>query len=143
MSGSLKIMLIFLTGSLFFSENTGKAFLYSCCLSNDFDHKESLLTLSVVSVIFDIYHSLFIGISLISMLIAAITVKKFESVLRNLPIWARLYYLLMIVCGAESVNFVLTILLEGKFNFYAHAVIILKSIFFCYVLESLKEHVKG
>lgn len=143
MSGSLKIILIFLTGSLFFSENTGKAFLYSCCPLSDFDRKESLLTLSIVSVIFDIHHSLFIGISLVSVLIVTTVVKKFESVLKNLPIWARLNYLLMIVCGAESVNFVLTILLGGRFNFYAHGIIILKSIFFYYVLESLREHVKG
>lgn len=142
MSGSLKIALIFLTGSLLFSENTGKAFFYSCCLLNDFYHKKSLLVLSIVSVIFDIYHSLFIGISFISILIVTTVVKKFESVLVNLPIWARLHYLLMIVCGAESINFILTILLGGRFNFYAHAMIVLKSIFFCYVLESLKEHVK-
>lgn len=142
MSGSLKIIFIFLTGSLLFSENTGKAFLYSCCLLNDFNHKKSLLILSIVSVIFDIYHSLFIGISLISVLIVTTVVKKFESVLVNLPIWARLHYLFMIVCGAELVNFVFATLLGGKFNFYAHAMIILKSVFFCYVLESLKDHVK-
>ena len=142
MSGSLKVILIFLTGSLFFSDNTGKAFLYSCCLLSNFDHKKSLLALSIISVIFDIYHSLFIGISLISVLIVMLILKKFESVLANLPIWARLYYLLMIVCGAETVNFVLTTLLRVNFNFYAHIMIVLKSIFFCYVLESLKEHVK-
>ena len=91
MSGSLKVIFIFLTGSLFFLENPGKSFLYSCCLLNDFDRKKSLLILSIVSVIFDIYHSLFIGISFISVLIVTTVVKKFESVLVNLPIWARLH----------------------------------------------------
>ncbi len=158
---SSRILIVLLIASLLFSENTGKAFLYSCCLLNNFDFlfgdydlfgnihkrksfllKRSWLFVSIISVIFDIYHSLFIGISLVSLSVVIIVAKKFESVLMNLPVWVRLYYSLMIILGAESVNFLITALIGGKFNIHAHVMIVAKSIFFCYAIESLKEHVK-
>lgn len=146
MSRSLNIVFVFLAFSLFFSENTGKAFLYSCCLLNGFDRKNSVLNsalcMSIVSVMFDIYHSLFVGVSFVSLSIVVAMVKKFESILMNLPLLARIYYSFVIVCGAELANFVLTGLSGGRFNFYQHAVVVVKSVFFYYVLESLKEHVK-
>jgi len=98
--------------------------------------------MSIVSVMFDIYHSLFVGVSFVSLSIIVVMVKKFESILMNLPLLARIYYSFVIVCGAELVNFVLTGPSGGRFNFYQHAVVIVKSVFFYYVLESLREHVK-
>lgn len=142
MSGLKKIVFIFLSTSLFFSENTGRAFLYSCCLLSVFEQKRFLLFLGMISVFFDIYHSAFVGISFLSLAIIAVTVKKFESILANLSTWARLYYLFMIVCGAELVGCLFIVLLSGRLHFYSHLLVVMKSIFFCYVFESFKEHAK-
>ena len=142
MSRLEKIVLIFLFTTLFFSENTGKAFLYSCCLLNIFEQKRFLLIFSVISMVFDIYHSSFVGISFLSLAIVVSLVKKFKSVLSNLSIFVRLYYLLVIVCGAELISGLFVILFGGKLDFYSHFLIVIKSMIFCYVLESLREHAK-
>ena len=142
MSRLEKIVFISLSISLFFSENTGKAFLYSCCLYGIFKQRWFFLFFGITSIFFDIYYSIFVGISFLSLVFVAEIVKKFESVLLNLPIWARLYYLFMIVCGAELVCCLFIILLDGRLHFYAHFLIAIKSIFFCYILESLKEYAK-
>ena len=146
MSRLKKVVFIFLVGSLFFLENTGKAFLYSCCLLGGLEQRLeercSFLMVSVISVIFDIYHSIFVGLSLFSILIVTETVKKFKSVLSNLPTWVRLYYLLLIVCGAELINCLFVVLINRELNFYSHLLIVIKSIFFYYIFESLGEHAK-
>lgn len=142
MSRLEKIIIVFLTASLLFSENTGKAFFYSCCLLGLWD-RQRILFWGIATVFFDIYHSAFVGISFLSLIIIMIVVEKYESVLLNLPIWAKLYYQFMIVCCVELICCLFTILLDGKLNFYSHFLIIIKSIFFCYVLESSKEHARG
>ena len=142
MSRLEKIVIIFLSATLFFSENTGKAFLYSCCLLNIFEKKRFLFVFGIISVLFDIYHSSFVGISFFSLAVAMAVVKKFKSVLLNLSIFVRLYYLFIIVCGAELCSCILAVLLDGRPTFYPHLLIVIKSVFFCYVLESLREHAK-
>jgi len=142
MSRLEKIVILFLSAALFCSENTGKASLYSCCLLSVVEQKQFLLFFGIVSIFFDIYHSSFIGITFLSLVAVIAVVKKFESVLINLPIWARLYYLFMIVCGAELCSCVFTVLLGGRLNLYPHLLVVMESILFCYVLESLKEHAK-
>jgi hypothetical protein len=146
MSRLEKVVFIFLAGSLFFSENTGKAFLYSCCLfcglEQKLEQRRFFLALSGISVIFDIHHSVFAGLSLFSILSVAIVVERFNTVLSNLPTWVKLYYLFLIVCGAELLSCLFIVLINGKLNFYAHFLIVIKSIFFCYVFESLGEHAK-
>ena len=142
MSRLEKVVIVFLSVSLFFSENTGKAFLYSCCLLGFWDRQQLLFLLGMTTVFFDIYHSAFVGISFFSLAIIITIVKKYESVLLNLPIWARLYYQFMIICCVELICCLFTILLDGRLNFYSHFLVIAKSIFFCYALESLREHAK-
>jgi len=142
MSRLEKIIIIFLTGLLFFSENTGKAFLYGCCLFCDLEQRRFFFLFSMVSIIFDIYHFAFVGLSFFSILIIKIATGKFKSVLLNLPIWARLYYLFLIICGAELINCLFIVLLNGKLNFHAHFWVVIKSIFFYYVFESLGKHAK-
>ena len=142
MSRLEKIIFVFLSTSLFFSENTGRAFLYSCCLISIFEQKRFFLFLGVASILFDIYHSAFVGISFLSLAVTVLIVKKFESILANLSTFARLYYLFMIVCGAELVSCLFTLLLNGRLHFYAHLLVVMKSIFFCYVFESIKKHAK-
>ena len=140
MSRLEKIAIILLYSTLFFSENTGKAFLYSSCLLSVVEQKQFLLFFGTMSVLFDIYHSSFIGITFLSLAVVIAVVKKFESIILNLPIWARLYYLFTIVCGAELCSCIFTTLLGGRLNFYPHLLIVIKSMLFCYVLESLREH---
>lgn len=146
MSKLKNIVFIFLAASLFFSENTGKTILYSCCLldglEQKFEQRRFFLALSVISVIFDIYHHIFVGLSFFSILIVIIAIEKFKSILSNLHEWVRLYYLFLIICGAELINCLFIVLLNGKLNFYSHFLIVIKSIFFCYVFESLGEHAK-
>lgn len=142
MSRLEKIIFVFLSTSLFFSENTGKAFLYSCCLISVFEQKQFFLFWGVVSVLFDIYHSSFVGISFLSLAVVVSIVKKFESILANLSAWARLYYLFMIVCGAELVSCLFIVLLNGRLHLYSHLLVVMKSVFFCYVFESFGKHAK-
>ena len=135
MSRLEKIVIVFLASTLFFSENTGKAFLYSCCflggLEQRLEQRRSFLLLSVVSIIFDIYHHIFVGLSFFSILIVMITLKKVESILANINSWARLYYLFLIICGAELISCLFIVLLNGRLNFYDHFLIVIKSIIFC------------
>lgn len=142
MSRLEKIVFVFLVCSLFFSENTGKAFLYSCCLLGGIEQRHSFFLYGMVSVIFDVYHSIFVGLSFFSILIVMVIIERFNSVLYNLPTWARLYYLFLFIFGAELINCLFVVLLGGKLNFYAHFLIVVKSMFFCYVFESLGEHAK-
>jgi len=142
MSGLEKIVFIFFSTSLFLSENIGRAFLYSCCLLDVFKQKRFLFCFGVISVFFDVYHSSFVGISFLSLSVIVVIVKKFESILSNLSTWARLYYLFMIVCGAELVSCLFIILLNGRLHFYSHFLIVMKSVFFCYMFESLNEYAR-
>lgn len=142
MSRLEKIIIVFLSASLFFSENTGKAFFYSCCLLGLLD-RQRIFFWGIVTVFFDVYHSAFVGILFLSLFIIVIVVEKYEAVLLNLPVWAKLYYQFMIVCCVELICCLFTVLIDGKLNFYSHFLIIMKSIFFCYALESLREHAKG
>ncbi|MBO6055865.1 MAG: hypothetical protein J6P84_02670 [Alphaproteobacteria bacterium] len=96
----------------------------------------------MVSVLFDIYHSSFVGISFLSLAVVVSIVKKFESILANLSAWARLYYLFMIVCGAELVSCLFIVLLNGRLHLYSHLLVVMKSVFFCYVFESFRKHAK-
>lgn len=142
MSRLEKIVFVFLSASLFFSANTGRAFLYSCCLVNIFEQKRFFLFCGVVSVFFDIYHSTFVGITFLSLVVIVLILKKFESILANLYIGTRLYYLFMIVCVAELVGCLFIVLLNGRLHLYSHLLVVLKSIFFYYVFESIKKHAK-
>ncbi len=142
MSKLKKVVFIFLLSSLFFSESTGKAFLYSCCLLKFFNRSHFTLLFGVISVIFDIYYSQFIGLTFLSLSIVVITMEKFEEILKNLNVGVRLYYLFVVICGAELINCLLIVLINGRVNFSSHFFVVMKSIFFCYVFESLEEHVK-
>ncbi len=142
MSRLEKIVFVFLSASLFFSENTGRAFLYSCCLISVFEQKRFFLFCGVISVLFDIYHSAFVGISFLSIAVVVLIIKKFKSILANLSTWARLYYLFMILCGAELVSCLFIVLLNGRLHLYSHLLVVMKSVFFCYVFESLRKHAK-
>ncbi len=142
MSRLEKIVLILLSMTLCFSENTGKAFLYSCCWLSIVERRQSLIFFGIISVLFDIYHSLFVGISFLSLAIVMAVVKKFESILLSLSVFVRIYYLFMIIGGAELCSCMFTVLLGGRLNFYSHLLIVMKSMLFCYVFQSLKEYAK-
>lgn len=142
MSRLEKIVFTFFAATLFFSENTGKAVLYSCCLLRVLDQKQCLFLFSMISIIFDIYHSSFVGISFVSLVFIMAVVRKFEAILSNLSVFVRLYCSFMIICGAELISCLFVVLFGGRLNIYFHFLIVLKSMFFCYVLESLREHAK-
>ena len=135
-----KIALPLLSISLLFSENTGKAFLYTCCLSGFFKQKYHLLLFGITSVIFDIYHSIFVGCSFLSLVIIVMIEKKFDSIFSNLSVLVRSYYLFMMICGTELVSCLFIVLLDGRLNLDSHFLIVMESMLFYYILESFKKH---
>lgn len=136
----IKILLISIGIVLFSTENVGKAFLYAFCLFCILSKKREVVYLGITSIIFDLYHALFVGITFVSLVISLLVTERFQPILNNVSFAAKAYYLFAILFAAETVNYFLVKLAGGNFDFYFHMVVIIKAILLYSAFEILQEY---
>ena len=140
MRESIKIFLISIGIILFSNESVGKAFLYAAALFCVLQRKKDLASIGIISVIFDLYHSLPVGITFVTVMISVLITEKFQAILNIFPFATRVYYLFSILLITETANYMFTELAGGNFNFYSHLLVMVKAITLYITFEILNEY---
>lgn len=102
-------------------------FVYFNCIANKEDNI-NLYEILGLSLVFDLYMHQFIGMSFIWLSILYVFTTKYVRFFRDIKVYSRTLYFLLLLCACEIFVFTMTLLLGGHYNTNHHARLIIVSI---------------